>query len=159
MANCLEILKRDPSGGRDDLKLSDCLKSISSAQVQDGQTCSFWQDTWLRQPLKDDYPELYSFAKVKTIFVYRFYTEDHIPRQFRLPLSDIIAYNYNQLIEAVQSIMQCFPLTTYKNILNYSWGTFWALWAYSSLLGQRQVHQAFKWIWDLKKQKYAARIL
>ena len=55
---------------KDILKLLETFKSLSKVNVQNGQTCLFWQDNWMQQPLKSDYPELYSFAKNKWISVH-----------------------------------------------------------------------------------------
>jgi hypothetical protein len=55
---------------RDILKLLETFKSLSRVNVQNGQTCLFWQDNWMQHPLKSDYPELYYFAKNKWISVH-----------------------------------------------------------------------------------------
>lgn len=37
---------------RDILKLLDCFKSFTMVQVQNGNSCFLWLDTWIHQPLK-----------------------------------------------------------------------------------------------------------
>lgn len=75
------------------MKLLESLLSLSTAQVQNGQTCIFWQDNWLEEPLKDKYPELFLFAKSKAISVGKFYAHDPITREFSLPLSASVLKN------------------------------------------------------------------
>lgn len=62
-------IKKGSFWWRDVLKLLDPFKSFSTVIVQNSQTCLFWQDTWVQQPLHLQYPELYSFAQNKLISV------------------------------------------------------------------------------------------
>lgn len=91
---------------RQNLKLLTSFKTSATVQLQSGNTCSFWQDNWLQQPMQDQYPELYSFARNKNITVCNFYTHDPISMAFNLPLS---AEAFTQLND-VQFATQYLPL-------------------------------------------------
>ena len=122
--------------GRQNLKLIDSFKSLSTAQVQNGQSCLFWQDNWLEEPLKDEYLELFSYDKLKAISVRKLYAQD--------PSQGTSAY----LCWQYKYILQYFPLTNQNDIWSQSWGgKFSAPNVYISLIGHRQVHQGFKWLW------------
>jgi len=54
---------------RDNLKLLQKFKSLTTVKPGDEKTCHFWMDRWQQQPLADSVPELYSFAKNKAISV------------------------------------------------------------------------------------------
>ena len=56
---------------RDVLKLLSKFKDLAFIQVKNGQTCLFWKDRWLTQPLEQSLPEIHSFAKNKLISVSR----------------------------------------------------------------------------------------
>lgn len=68
----------------------------------------------MQQPLKLEYPELYSFAKNKWISVYTLYLQQPITDLFNLPLS---TEAFTQL-QSVESIRDHFPLTEQQDILN-----------------------------------------
>lgn len=55
-------IKKGSFWWKDVLKLLDPFKTFSSVNVENGQTCLFWQDTWIQQSLNLQYPELHSFA-------------------------------------------------------------------------------------------------
>lgn len=114
----------------------DSSKSLSTAQVRNGQSCLFWQDRQLlEEPLKDEYPELFSYDKSKAISV-RNYAQD--------PSHGTLVYLFWQY----KYILQYFPLTNQNDIQSYSWGgKLSASNAYISLIGHRQVHQGFKLLW------------
>lgn len=59
--------KRGPFWWRDVVKLIPQLKDLAIIQVKSGETCLFWKDKWLDQPLELEFPESYSFAKNKSI--------------------------------------------------------------------------------------------
>lgn len=101
MVNYLVIGKKGFFCG-ENLRLLKSFKTLSITHVQNGQTCIFWQDNWLEEPLKDEYPKLFSFTKSKTISVHKFYAK--APSGIFPVLS---AEALNQLQE-VQSILQHF---------------------------------------------------
>lgn len=52
---------------KDVLKLLDKFKGMASVSVADGVSCLFWEDCWSGQPLKLEFPELFSFVKKPSI--------------------------------------------------------------------------------------------
>ena len=104
-------------------------------QVQNGDTCLFWHDKWLQQPLKDDYPELYSFALNNNLSVTNFYAHQQLQEIFSLPLS---AEAFQQL-QLIQSFIDQFPLTDQHDKWSSNWGDYSASKAYRSLMGQTNV--------------------
>jgi len=93
----------------------------------------------MQQPLKSDYPELYSFAKNKWISVHSVYHQQSINGLFGLPLS---TEAFSQL-QAVESIREHFPLMDQHDIWNSNWGAFSSSRAYKFLIGDSEIHQAF----------------
>jgi len=87
MVNYQETLEKGSFWWKDILNLLDTFESLSKVDVQNSQTCLFWQDNWMQQPLKLDYPELYSFAKNRWISVHTVYHQQSIHDLFNLPLS------------------------------------------------------------------------
>lgn len=74
------------------------------------------RDNWIQQPLKLEYPELFSFAKNKKISVNMLYSQQQLQSLFSLPLS-IEAFQQMQLIQA---FIENFPL----NDQNDKWTSF-----------------------------------
>ena len=82
--------------------------------------------------------------KNKAISVSKVYAQHHLPDLFSLPLS---AEAYTQL-SAVQSFLQHFPLTTDHDKWDSNWGEFSASKTYKFLIGHRNTHQVYKWLWS-----------
>jgi hypothetical protein len=69
-------------------------------------------DNWIQQPLKEDFPKLYSFATNKAVSVSMVYSQQHhLHRLFTLPLSEEA---YDQL-KSIQSFLDHFPLIDQKD--------------------------------------------
>lgn len=101
------------------------------------------RDNWIQQPLKLEYPELFSFAKNKKISVNMLYSQQQLQSLFSLPLS-IEAFQQMQLIQA---FIENFPLNDQNDKWTSFGGNFSASKAYKFLIGHRQTHPAFKWLW------------
>ena len=67
MDHCLPHRKKGSFWWRDIIKLLDAYKGLACVNIQDGTTCLFWDDLWLNRVPKFHFPELYSFAKNKSI--------------------------------------------------------------------------------------------
>jgi hypothetical protein len=49
----------------------------------------YWKDNWKPEPLSNTLPELFSFAKNKTISVPTAFEQDQLTNLFHLPLSEV----------------------------------------------------------------------
>jgi len=127
---------------KDILKLLECYKSFSAVQIQNGQSCFFWMDKWNQQPMLSENPELYSFAKRRSISVCMMFNQQHLEDQFSLPLS---TEAFEQL-QLVQSFINHFPLTEQNDSWKSNWGNFSISKTYKFLIGRRHVHQVYKWL-------------
>lgn len=129
---------------RDVLKLLQNFKTFTTIQVQIGNTCLFWTDSWIQQPLQLEYPQLYSFARNKEITINSFYAQQNLLDLFNLPLS-IEAYNQSQ---EVQSFIDHFQLIDQQDIWSPARGEYSVSKTYKLLIRNRNSHQIFKWLWE-----------
>jgi len=67
--------------------LLDKFKGMASVTVLDGSTCLLWDDCWHGQPIKLEYPELYSFAKKPDISLRNAASANSVTGLFNLPFS------------------------------------------------------------------------
>jgi hypothetical protein len=81
-------------------------------QVQDGQSCLFWKDSWTQSPLKDQFLELFS-AKQTNISVRKFWDNEELQTILNMPFSDEAFQQLND----IQAMMQQLHL----NELNDKW--------------------------------------
>ena len=65
----------------------DKFKGMASVTVLDGSTCLLWDDCWNGQPIKLEYPELYSFAKKPDISLRNAASANSVTGLFNLPFS------------------------------------------------------------------------
>lgn len=131
---------------KDILKSLTAFKGMASAQVTDGSTCQFWVDIWNGRLLSSLYPELFSFAKDRFISVSSFINSVDFSDLFHLPLSSQAFAQYQILVTLVEATQ----LQEGKDSWSYIWGTFQftSKSAYLHLSSTRQVHPAFKWLWN-----------
>lgn len=59
-------IRRGSFWWRDILKILDEHKKVSKVKINNGATCLLWTDNRGNQPLKNQFPELFSFAPKKT---------------------------------------------------------------------------------------------
>jgi hypothetical protein len=83
-------------------------------QVQNGNSCFLWLDTWIHQPLKLECLELFSFAKNKVISVSSFFSQQALSEFFQLPLS-LEAF---QQLQVLQSFRDHYPLNEQEDNWN-----------------------------------------
>jgi hypothetical protein len=135
---------------KDIVKLVTNFKGISSVTVQDGSSVLIWQDLWNGHLLQQEFPELSSFAKNPDSTFKNFMASPQLAENFFLPLSEEAHAQFLIL----QSLLDSFVLTPNPDIWTYIWGnsSFSASKAYKKLIGHRQVHPAFQWIWRSKCQ-------
>lgn len=70
---------------------------MAQVQIRDGVTCLFWKDNWREQSLEINFPELFSFAKSKTISVAAAWEHDDLTQLLHLPISET-TYSQLQLV-------------------------------------------------------------
>lgn len=142
--------KKESFWWKDIIKLLDAYKGIASATVSDGTTVLFWKDLWNGQVPSQAFPELYSFAINKCITVNQATNALNFIQNFHLPLS----IQAHQQYQMVCGLIQNLPHTGGNDQWSYLWGSnqFSASKAYKSIIGQRNVHPAFSWIWKSKCQ-------
>jgi hypothetical protein len=135
---------------KDIVKLITNFKGISSVTVQDGSSVLIWQDLWNGHLLQQEFPELFSFAKNPDNTFKNFMALPQLAENFFLPLSEEAHAQFLIL----QSLLDNLVSTPNPDIWTYIWGnsSFSASKAYKKLIGHRQVHPAFHWIWRSKCQ-------
>lgn len=149
----MEILPLNNNKGsfwwRDITKLVDSYKGMASATVVDGYTSFFWIDVWNGRLLSSQFPELFSFAKDQHISIQSFSSLsvlDATDELFHLPLSSQAYAQFQQL----RSILANVTLHAGNDVWSYIWNSsmFASSKAYRNLIGTRQVHAGFKWLWN-----------
>jgi hypothetical protein len=131
--------------GRDILKLLTQFKGIAVVCIQDGQTSLLWHDLWNGLMCNKMFPELLSFAKNQYITVAEAASSPFLHDLFHLPLSPEAYGQYLILSDTLQNLQ----LNDTFDQWSYLWGSslFSSSRAYRSLIGHRQVHRVFKWLW------------
>lgn len=131
---------------KDVTKLIHKFKSIAKVDLKDGMTCMFWSDKWLGMIPKTSFPELYSFAKIKTITFSSVMNEDSLQNLFHLPLSEEAFSQFTQL----QNLMVSFHFIDAKDTWGYNWGSnfFSSSKVYKQLRSDSPVNTKFRWLWN-----------
>jgi hypothetical protein len=96
-------------------------------------------------------PQLFSFVRNRNITVHQAFVSPSAQELFHLPLSEEAVeqfYDFSNLIAGLQ-------LQEEPDTWNYIWGSavFTPSKAYGHLIGTRQVHPAFYWLWKSTCQK------
>jgi len=118
---------------------------VVQIQVNSGETCLFWVDSWNQQSLEIRFPELCSFAKTKAISVAKAWVQEDFTHLLNLPLSEIA---FNQL-QALHQERDFFNLNENNDKWKYQWGQhFSSSRAYKFIKGQSHHHQSIQWIWN-----------
>lgn len=128
-----------------DVKLIPQFKDLAIIQLKNGETCMFWKDKWLDQPLELEFPKSYSFVKNKTITVNKAFNLNSITNMFNLPLSQTA---FDQVMN-LQQTMGSINLENVDDIWTYTGGStkFSSAKTYRKLIGHHQNDPAYKWIW------------
>jgi hypothetical protein len=134
---------------RDILRLLGKFKSCASVLIQYGNTCSLWHDPWCDPVPSQAFPHLFSFTRLEFISFSKARSMD-ISNLFQLPLSEEA---FDQALVLAQTLDGIEPSDS-ADIWSYRWGhSFSPRCAYLHLIGPRQVHQAYKWLWKTSVQK------
>ncbi|CAO2177232.1 unnamed protein product [Urochloa humidicola] len=135
---------------RDIIKLMDKYKEMAEVFIADGSTVKLWEDKWNGNSPAVDYPELLSFAKNKHISFQLAVSKPRFIQNFHLPLS---IQAHQQLLLLEHNISQVQRLGE-KDQWKYQWGNsnFTSHKAYKVIIGSRQVHPLFLWLWKSKCQ-------
>jgi len=128
------------------IKLLPLFKGFAQIQINNGKTCFLWHDQWQTRTLEESYPQLYSFAKNKSITLHKALATENCVDLFNLPLS-LAAHQQFTLLQQSMSLVQI------NNQMNDVWTFFGNNSVYSSskaykrLMGHQQIEPAFHWIW------------
>lgn len=119
---------------------------MASATILDGSTCFFWNDMWNGRLLSSQFLELCSFRKDKNISVQSVINTEDMTDLFHLPLSIQAFDRYQQL----DIFMQNVNVQPGNDIWTYIWGSnqFSSRKTYKHLICTRNVHPAYKWLWN-----------
>ena len=130
---------------KDIIKLLYKFKGFAKVELNDGKTCLLWSDIWVDTIPKLNFPELFSFAKNKTITVAEAKDTESLQNFFHLPLFEVAYPQFLQLQLLLQSVQQ----TEVRDRWGFIWGSnlFSSSRTYKHLSGHLQVHAAFKWLW------------
>ena len=106
--------------------------------IKDGASCLFWEDIWSNRVPKQQYPEVFSFAKKKHISFRKFLGQ--------LPISTPALQQLIILAEDIENL----HVTTKHDLWTYIWGTpyFTSGKAYLHLTDHIPTNAAFKWLWN-----------
>jgi hypothetical protein len=126
----------------------DKFKDLSSVSIGDGSTILFWKDKWRYLVPAQAYPELFSFAKKPDISFLAATSTLDFTTNFNLPLS-VQAHDQLSLL---QSKVESLHLSTEFDTWMYTWGStiFSTSKAYKALIGHRDVHPIYNWLWKAK---------
>jgi len=100
-------------------KLLHKFKTFTTVTIEDGQTCFFWTDNWMPQTPAVTAPELYSYAKNKSISVQKAVSSDIFSELFHLPVSQVAVAQ----MENLQSNLLTINLSDGKDKWSYTWGS------------------------------------
>lgn len=127
------------------MKLLHKFKALTLVTIEDGKSCFFWIDNWMPQTPAVTAPELYSYAKNKSISVQKAVSSDTFSDLFHLPVSQVTLAQMQDL----QSNLLTINLSDGKDKWSYTWGShlFSSSRVYKALVDHPVTHPAFKWIW------------
>jgi hypothetical protein len=136
---------------RDILRLLDRFKSFSSVSVHKGDTCFLWHDQWGGSIHSQALPELFSFSRSKLFSIAKASATEDPAHLFHLPLS---IEAYAQLL-ALATELDGIQFDDGNDVWSYSWGSplYSSMRAYKLLIGPRQVHPCYSWLWKATAQK------
>lgn len=149
---------RSPVGSfqwKDILKFFENFQEMAICSPSKGNTVLFWSDSWTDQPLKEKFPQLYSFTRKLKCSI-RFFIDQDVERTLSLPLSTQAA----DQLQVVDSLLQDRNWDdNVKDIWSYSWGSskYSSKKAYNILIGVTAASPLFKWLWassNLGKHKF-----
>jgi hypothetical protein len=135
---------------RDIVNIMDKFKNLSSVAIGDGSTVLFWKDKWGDLIPAQAFPELFSFAKKPDISFLAATSTLDFTANFNLPLS---VQAHDQLL-LLQSKMDSLHLSSDADSWLFTWGSaiFSTSKAYKALIGHREVHPIYNWLWKAKCQ-------
>jgi len=113
--------------------------------LQDRKSCFLWHDLWGSGVYSQLYPELYSFGRNDLVTLSVAVNTPTLHSLFHLPLSREAFAQLNLLTSVLQGLQLHHSNATWS----YIWGSssFSSHRAYKYLIGYRQIHLAFKWLW------------
>lgn len=118
--------------------------------LYDGKTCLLWSDLWESMVPRYSFPELYSFAKNKSVSIFLAKQMENVVDLFHLPLSGHAFDQLVVLLEALENTANSLD----SDVWGYMWGSFHfsSVKAYKLLSGTLAVHSAYSWLWKSNVQ-------
>jgi len=138
-------IKKGSFWWRDNLKLLQNFKEMTTIQIKDGQTCLFWKDKWLPNILEHQFPQLSSFAKRKTISVSKALTMNSASLLLNLPITQEAYSQLNDLLQIISGTTLVDENDSW--FINGRSKGFSSAAAYRMLLGQHNTEPIYRWIW------------
>jgi hypothetical protein len=130
---------------KDILKMLDYVQKMARINIQDGSTCFLWLDLWDQRIHHQSYPELFSYAKSQYTNLNAAASTVPFQDLFHLPLSIEAFGQFRDLSHSLRSLQ----LNQSNDVWSYVWGSpfYSSKQAYKQLIGQRQVHRSYMWLW------------
>lgn len=132
---------------KDNLKLLENYKEITTCNCHCGNTIQFWKDSWQGEPLSSKWPQLYSFVHQQDISVADIIREDDITDHFHLPLS-VEAFDQLQELNALTS-NTVLVLDNLLDTWTYPWAKreYQVAHMYKILISHIDIQSTFTWNW------------
>lgn len=126
------------------MKLLDKFKGMARVEIENGSSCSLWEDLWGNEIPCQKYPELFSFAKNKQIVFAEGHAQIPLHNLFHPPLSQQAHVQLLMLQEMLDEIV----ISDASDKWVYIWNSnkFSVKKAYRYLSGHLIIHPAFKWL-------------
>lgn len=131
------------------LRLNTLYRGVARCSLGEGSTVLFWNDSWSQDILAQNFPMLFSFARLKDASVKQIMLAQDLESIFHLPLTQEA---YHELTE-LQDYLQLIP---YQEDENDQWSFIWGSHSYTSNRMYKfvstgpQAPQTFKLLWKAK---------
>jgi len=120
------------------MKLFPSFQNISMCAPNRGNSVLFWADVWIDQPLKDKFPQLFSFTRKPKCSIKFFLNQQEDALFSPLPLPPLAAEQLDDVYDILHS-------RTWDETLCDSWLYTWGSSVYSSKKahGSHWIHSSF----------------
>lgn len=127
------------------MKLYPKFQNMARCNPSRGDSVLLWSDIWVDQPLRDKYPQLFSFTRKPKCSI-RFLLNQQLDRVFTPTLSNIAMIQLAELQTAIDTREWVEEI---NDSWIYSWGTskFSSKKAYKNMIEQSEASPLFKWLW------------
>jgi hypothetical protein len=132
------------------IKLLPNFKGLASPVIGNGGAISFWDDQWSQCIPRQNFPELFSFAKNTKLTIKEAKEQEQFDGFFHLPISE---QAYDQYL-VLKGSWEQLVLSDAHDRWQYIWGSdkFSSQKAYRFFMGQTQIHPIYRLLWKSKCQ-------